>query len=155
MKRTLILTLVMVMGLGLATMAGPLAGIHIVPTLNSTAALVAGWDFGNTAVECSKTDFAMWSGNWTIAALWTPSHETFSYRIGPKLLWDWKPWGVMQYKGLALVLGAAKTWGAFQLFAEFDLEATGILRIKPLVGVNIIFAEFFLSPVENKSLNLE
>jgi len=132
----------------ISAFAGPLLGIQLEPVVGAKAALVGGWDFGDTAVECSKTDFAYWSGNWSIAALWTPSHQTFSYRVGPKLLWDWKPSGALEYQGVALVLGVSKTWGAFQLFGELDLEATGVLKVKPLLGVNILFEQFFLQSVE-------
>jgi len=156
MKRILISALVFVMGLGLVAMAGPLIGIQVAPAINSAAALTVGWDFGAIALEGSKTDFNTWYGQWSIAALWIPVDQAFSYRLGPKLIWNWNSTtGALVYKDLAIVLGVSRTWGAFQLFGELDIGSTGALNIKPLLGLNILFDGFFPQPVENEPLNLE
>jgi len=165
MKKALILVLMFVMGLGLMTMAGPLIGIQVAPAINSAAALTVGWDFGSAVIEGSKTNFNTWYGEWTIAGLWTPADQTFSYRLGPKLIWDWygartkvgSTWyeaGQLVYRDLAIVIGVSTTWGPLQVFGELDIGSTGALNIKPLLGLNILFDGFFPQPVENEPLNL-
>jgi len=164
MKKALILT-ILVMGLSATAFAGPLIGIQVAPAINSTAALTVGWDFGSAVIEGSKTNFNTWYGEWTIAGLWTPADQTFSYRLGPKLIWDWygartkvgSTWyeaGQLVYRDLAIVIGVSTTWGPLQVFGEFDIGSTGTLGVKPLIGFNIVFAGFFVPSVD-KGLNLE
>lgn len=155
MKRILFLVLACMIGLGLAATSGPLIGIQVAPAINSTAALTVGWDFGDVVIEGSKTNFNTWYGTWTIAALWTPADQTFSYRLGPKLIWDWERWtGQLVYRDLAIVIGVSKTWGPLQVFGEFDIGSTGALSVTPLIGFNILFEGFFLRPEEDKPLIL-
>lgn len=149
MKRLFILTAILALGLSFATMAGPFAGVQVAPAVNSMAALTFGWDFGDMMLEGTKTNFNVWYGDWSIAVLWTPARQTFSYRVGPKLVWNWNAsTGAVRYKDLAIVLGVSKTWDAFQFFGELDIGSTGALSVKPVIGLNILFERFFLQPSE-------
>ena len=148
MKKLFILTAVLALSLSFATTAGPLMGIQVAPAINSTAALTFGWDFGDLALEGAKTNFNTWYSDWSIAALWTPARQTFSYRVGPKLVWNWNTAGKLTFTGLEVVVGASKTWGAFQVYGELDIGSTGALRVKPLIGLNILFERFFLETSE-------
>jgi len=146
MKKVIVLLAVLM--LSVSAFAGPLVGIQVAPAVNSMAALTLGWDFGYSSIEGSKSTYNTWYGDWSIAALWTPADQTFSYRLGPKIIWNWNSVsGAIKYKDLAIVLGVSRTWGAFQLFGELDIGSTAALSIKPIIGVNVIFGNFFSKPI--------
>ena len=149
MKKVLIVFIAMLV-FSVAAFAGPLIGIQVAPAINATAGLTVGWTFGYASIEGSKTNFNTWDGTWSLAGLWTPEHNDFTYRIGPKITWYWPLSGLLQYKGLSIVVGAARTFGAFQIFGELDFESTGALKIKPLLGVNILFDGFFPQDVQTE-----
>jgi len=142
--KKLIVTLLAVLMLSITAFAGPMIGMQVVPAPDTAAALIVGWDFGYAMVEGGKSNYGSWSGDWTIAGLWTPegSYE-FKYRLGPKMTWTWGTGGALIYSGFDLVVGVSKTWGAFQIMGELDIGSGGVLRVKPLLGLNILFSGFF------------
>ena len=142
MKKILAITAALM--LSTVAFAGPLIGLQVTPAVDAQAGLVIGWDFGYASIEGSKTNFNTWYGEWSLAGLWTPDNNGFSYRIGPKITWDWnRHTGSLTYKDLSIVVGVAKTWGAFQVFGEFDVGSTGTLSLRPIIGLNILFDGFF------------
>ena len=139
-----VIVLLAVLALSVTAFAGPMIGIQVAPAKKAVASLAVGWDFSYALVEGTKSDFSNWYGTWTIAGLWTPSANGFGYRLGPKIIWKWnKASGSLTYSGLSLVVGATKTWGAFQIAGELDIGSSGVLSIKPIIGFNILFDGFF------------
>lgn len=134
MKKVLAV-LVLVSLFSVAAMAGPLIGVQIAPAIGAAAGFVVGWEFNNFNLEVAKSDLVSWAGLWTVGAIWTPAAETFSYRAGVKLFLYWT--GGILYNGFSAVVGAAKTWDAFQLYGELDITSTGV--IAPVLGVNFFF----------------
>jgi len=131
----------------LAFANGPLLGVSTVPVTGGFAALTVGYDFGAMNVEAWKGDLTTPFGQWALGALWTPAIGTFGYRAGAEIVLDynqtsWNPvGGVWAYDSFNFIVGVSKSWGPIQLYGEFNLAPAGILRVIPVVGVNILFGD--------------
>ncbi|MEA3298114.1 MAG: hypothetical protein U9Q31_01220, partial [Chloroflexota bacterium] len=135
----------MVVGLGLATMAGPLLGLQLVPTAGTAVGFEAGWAFSDSNIVIQKTDLSSVYGYFSLAAIWTPTSDGFKYRGGVAMDWYLSATGLdLWYNGLTFIVGAQKTWRPFTAYGDIRMSSTGVLT--PVVGINVLFDLFGPSP---------
>ncbi|MCK5851020.1 MAG: hypothetical protein KAH23_08905 [Kiritimatiellae bacterium] len=146
MKRFLTV-LVALMIFGVAAFGnGPLLGVSTVPVAGGFAAMTVGYDFGEMNIEAWKANLTTPFGRWAIGCLWTPSIGTFGYRVGAEVVLSYVnitrlTSGEWRYDSFSFIVGVSKSWGPIQVYGEFDLMPVGILRVAPVVGVNILFGD--------------
>lgn len=146
MKKVIVAILATLMLSPAAFATGPLLGVSTVPVTGGFAALTVGYDFGEMNVEAWKANLTTPFGQWSLGVLWTPSIETFGYRVGAEIVLDYTQItgapiydGTWQYDSFNFIVGASKTWGPIQLYGEFNLRPQGNLGVIPVVGVNVLF----------------
>ena len=150
MKKALALVVLMVMGLGLATMAGPLLGLQLVPTVGTPVGFEAGWVFEYANLVFQKGNLSSIYGDFSLAAIWTPPGNGFRYRGGVAIDLKYGTYasgwstGPLVYNGLTFIIGVQKTWQPFTVYGDLRISSTGVLV--PAVGVDVLFDLFGPGP---------
>lgn len=138
MKHALVLALTCVLGLGLATFAGPVVGINLEPLPGERAGFSFGWEFTDwVAVVNKEVDFSTWTGPFSLLAAWTPNMGTYELRVGPQLNLKLDTAG-LKYKGLAFILGVQKAWDMVNFYGQMEIGST--YNLIPRFGFEIEFA---------------
>lgn len=137
MFRKLLAVSLLVFGIGCAAFAGPLVGINLDPVPGAQAGFSLGWAFDECVLVVNKANFATWIGNVSVLAAWTPGLSGFALRAGPQLNLFVNRTG-LYYNGLAIVIGAQRSWGMVNLYGQLELSSTYTLT--PRIGFEIEFA---------------
>ena len=145
MKRTLILTSLLIAALSLSAFAGPLIGLSFVPATGSDYAQVYfGWQSANDwQAIIGHSNLDTWMGDWSLGAFWTPVlwSGSVNLKAGGTTNFSWDKHGQIAYEGLGLSLGAER-WITEQMGIYGELEISNnasktYLSITPVVGFEI------------------